>query len=530
MNPARSRAEFAVLRRAADQLPLLVAVGLLRLARLLLFAGCGLLASAAHGAPEPDLTLRGTIAAADHHSYRLVPFDVPVGVSGVEITFDYTGRDARTVIDLGLLGPGESFERAFRGWSGGSKRSFRVSENDATPSYLSGPVTPGRWNLLLGVPNIRATESSQFTAEVHFVRNERSSRPMQPLALKSAAGWYRGDLHMHSGHSDGSCASRSGKQRVPCPLFLTLESAAERGLDFIAITEHNTISHVRELTAAQPYFDELLLIPGMEVTTFQGHANAFGVREPIDFRVGSAEVPDWNALLSALAARNILVSINHPKAQSGEACMGCGWLPQRAANLSRVQAVEIVNGGYVEGPTAGTVFWHEQLQKGYRLTGIGGSDTHGVTSKNAPSSNRIGVPTTVVYASALSEAAIFEGVRSGNVFVDTAGTRDRSVEFSASASGVHVAMGGELSVPPGERVQFKARVRNMPQGRIEIIRDGATLEAVPRADITGDDRFVEFTQSADGAYHWLRLNVRDRDGRLALIGNPIYLNRPAAAQ
>lgn len=455
---------------------------------------------------------------------------MPAGVSGVEITFEYTGRDARTVIDLGLLGPGESFERAFRGWSGGSKRSLRVSENDATPSYLSGRVTPGRWNLLLGVPNIRSTESSHFTAEVHFVRKARSRRPVQQVVLNSEAGWYRGDLHMHSAHSDGSCESRSGKQRVPCPLFLTLDTAAERGLDFIAVTEHNTISHVPELTAMQPYFDELLLIPGMEVTTFQGHANAFGVREPIDFRVGSAEVPDWNELLSTLAASKTLVSINHPNAPSGEACMGCGWLPQRPADLSRVQAVEIVNGSFVEKPTAGTVFWHEQLQKGYRLTGIGGSDTHDVTSKNASSSNRIGVPTTVVYASALSEAAILEGVRSGNVFVDTAGTRDRSVEFSASASGVHVEMGGDLLARPGERVQFKARVRNVPQGRIEIIRDGAILEAVPRVDITGDDHLVELAQSADGAYHWLRLSVRDRDGRVALIGNPIYLNRPAAAQ
>lgn len=501
----------------------------MRLARLL-FAGCALLAGTVHGSSEPDLRLRGTIAGPDHQSYRLVPFDVPADVSGVEIRFDYTGRDARTVIDLGLLGPGESFERAFRGWSGGSKRSIRVSKYDATPSYVSGPVIPGRWHLVLGVPNIRASTRSQFAAEVRFVRSGQPGRPLEPRVLKSEAGWYRGDLHMHSGHSDGSCASRSGKQRAPCPLFLTLVSAAERGLDFIAITEHNTVSHLGELAANQSYFDDLLVIPGMEVTTFQGHANAFGVREPVDFRVGSADVPDWNVLLTALATRKIVISINHPKAPSGEACMGCAWLPQRPADLSRVQAVEVVNGSYVEGPTAGWVFWHEQLQKGYRLTGIGGSDTHDVTLENGPSPKGIGVPTTVVYASALSEAAILKGVRSGNVFVDTAGMRDRSVEFSASASGAHVAMGGELSVRPGERVRFKARVRNVPQGRIEIILDGVAIEAVPRVHINRDDHFLEFTHAADGAYHWLRLNVRDREGRLALIGNPIYLNRPGAAQ
>ena len=495
-----------------------------------MLAGCGLLASAAHSAPAPDLTLRGTIAAADHQSYRLVPFDVPAGVASVEIAFDFTGRDARTVIDLGLLGPGEPFERAFRGWSGGSKRSFRVAANDATPSYLSGPVTTGRWHLLLGVPNIRASETSQFTADVFFVRDGHVGSPIQPTVLKSAAGWYRGDLHLHSGHSDGSCASRSGKQRVPCPLFLTLDVAAQRGLDFVAVTEHNTISHLRELSALQPYFDELLLIPGMEVTTFQGHANAFGVRDPVDFRVGSSAVPDWNTLLRTLATRKALVSINHPRAPSGEACMGCGWTPTPAVDLSRVQAIEVVNGSHAEGPMAGTAFWHEQLQQGYRVTGIGGSDTHDVTSTSPTASNRLGVPTTVVYASALSESAILEGVRAGNVFVDTAGTRDRSVELSASAHGMRVTMGGELSVQPGEPVRFEVRVRNVPQGRIDVIRDGAILDGVARVDVAGDDHRLEFTQVADGAYHWLRLDVRDRDGHVALIGNAIYLNRPGTAR
>jgi predicted metal-dependent phosphoesterase TrpH len=103
-----------------------------------------------------------------------------------------------------------------------------------------------------------------------------------------------------------------------------LNAAADRGLDFVVFTEHNTNSHVRELTALQPYFDRLLLIPGMEMTTFQGHANAFNLREPVDFRVGSATVPDWNTLLKETASKGAIVSINHPRVPTGEACMGCG--------------------------------------------------------------------------------------------------------------------------------------------------------------------------------------------------------------
>jgi hypothetical protein len=483
--------------------------------------------NAAAGPRTPDLVLKGTVEGSDHQTYKLVPFEVPAGVKALEVRFEYTGREARTTIDLGLLGPGEDFAQAFRGWSGGNKKAFGLSRIDATPSYLSGPVGPGQWNLLLGVPNIRSGQTSQFVAEIFFTREGEVPAPVQPVVLRGEPGWYRGDLHMHSGHSDGSCATKSGSQRAPCPLFLTLDAAADRGLDFVAVTEHNTVSHVRELTALQPYFDRLLLIPGMEMTTFQGHANAFNVREPVDFRVGSTQVPDWNALLTAVAKQGAIVSINHPNAPSGEACMGCGWTAQPAADMSRIQAVEVVNGHDVESKTAGLPFWEQQLQLGHRLTAIGGSDTHDVTAKSSGlQPARIAVPTTVVHASSLGIEAILEGIRSGNVFVDTAGTRDRLLEFSARNGTESVPMGSLLGVRRGQSVEFQVRVANVSGGKVEVIRDGAVVKEMAGAAIGGDDHRLSFTQRSDGARHWVRVNVRDAEGHLVLIGNPIYLNAP----
>src|SRR5262245_49397933 len=241
----------------------------------------------------PDTVLKGTLTGADHQTYRLVPFTVPAGTTRITVDFDYTTRDERTTIDLGLLGP-DGFQRpeGFRGWSGGNKRSFTVSVSDATPSYLPGPMPAGEWNLLLGIPNIRPDTRAEYTATVRF------EQPPETV-LKSEAGWYRGDLHMHTAHSDGSCLSHAQK-RVPCPLFLTAKAANERGLDFIAITDHNTISHAEPMWELQPFFDDLLLIPGREITTVQGHANVFGTVASIAYRVGRKEVPEWNALLTSV--------------------------------------------------------------------------------------------------------------------------------------------------------------------------------------------------------------------------------------
>jgi hypothetical protein len=49
---------------------------------------------------------------------------------------------------------------------------------------------------------------------------------------------------------------------VPCPLFLSAQTAATRAQVFIAITDPNADSKNDALGELQPYFDRVLLIPG----------------------------------------------------------------------------------------------------------------------------------------------------------------------------------------------------------------------------------------------------------------------------
>ena len=97
-----------------------------------------LLCLSARAADKPDLTLTGKLDGRDNQTYKLVPFDVPAGVDRITVDFAYTGRDQKTTIDLGMLGPGGFRNNAFRGWSGGNKSRFTVSATDATPSYIVG--------------------------------------------------------------------------------------------------------------------------------------------------------------------------------------------------------------------------------------------------------------------------------------------------------------------------------------------------------------------------------------------------------
>jgi predicted metal-dependent phosphoesterase TrpH len=432
---------------------------------------------------------------------------VPSGTKRLTIHFSYTGRDQKTVLDIGILDP----ER-FRGWSGGDKDSFTISEVDATPSYLPGPLPAGTWRLLIGVPNVRNGVTAEYTATVTM--SETVDRSNDTVVLNNTARWYQGDLHSHTGQSDGSCSSVRGK-KVPCPVFKLTEAAEQRGLDFLAVTDHNTLSTYNELLQLQPYYDNLLLIHGREMTTYEGHMNAFGTAEFIDFELG-ATVPTENDLIRQAHSRGALVSINHPNDPSGEVCMGCGWINTATTDFSHVDAIEAINGADVETPKSGIPFWEQRLNDGFRITAIGGSDDH---SSGANPGRGVGYPTTVVYAKELSEAAILDGIRAGHVFVKAAGPKAPNIEFSAEGGGTVAMMGDELSAPDGSEVHFKTGATGANGAQIEIIADGKRLP-----QFSSRDGKEEFTIKSDGKRHWYRVNVRSADGKLVALSNPIYFN------
>jgi predicted metal-dependent phosphoesterase TrpH len=442
-----------------------------------------------------SLTLKGVMTGADHQTWREVPFTVPAGTTSVTVAFDYTGQDQKAVIDLGIRDP-----QRFRGWSGGNKAAFTLTGTWATPSYLPGPLPAGQWKLILGVPNLRKDARAEYTATITLAQDD-VFHGFTAAPLKTGPGWFRGDLHLHTGHSDGACAAQSGA-RAPCPLFRTLDAAVARGLDFVAVTEHNTSSHFQALAELQPTYDRLLLIPGREITTFQGHANIIGMTAPLDFQLGGPRAPTFSQILDQAEAAEAFVTINHPGLPSGEACMGCGWTAP--VDFGRVDAVEVINGGIASGPLSGVNFWETRLSAGHRLTAVGGSDNHDATLDPARPA-AVGRPTTVVYAQNLSQDAILAGLRSGRVFIDMQGTPDRVLEVSYAS--------GKLTV----------RVAHAAGGTLVLKGPAAPAEATAGALAADDTRTYDIPPNRQG---WVRAEVRGPDGALWLFGNPVYLTAP----
>ncbi len=489
---------------------------------VLLLAACA--SPPAFDPATPPLVLTGEITRADHQTYREIPFTPPPGTGRISIDFAYTGKDQKTVIDIGVRDPDGQ-----RGWSGGNKSHIEIGEFAATPSYRPGPIQTGEWKLVLGVPNIRAGQTATYTATVTFAAPSGRQK-VETLAdlskpLSTEAGWRRGDFHNHTAHSDGSCDVNGA--RGPCPLFNTADAARDAGLDFVTITDHNTITQLADIRRLQASYPKTLLIPGTEVTTFFGHANVIGNSDFVDFQLGSPRLPTMGKLFDEAAAQGAIVSINHPGLPSGEICMGCGW-SVKDTDWSRVTALEVVNGSTLRTAGAdlgGIAFWEKLLNQGYRITAIGGSDNHDATDRTGAKQSPVGRPTTVVHANELSTRGIVAGVKSGRAFVDVAGlpgaTLDMRAELNSKTNATNqtVFMGGDIKLLPGEGIRLYTSTSNLPEGaKVELVsnRDGIKFNGEP---------YHRFSLEEGATFGWVRANVRDASGKLLLLGNPIYFTR-----
>lgn len=318
--------------------------------------------------------------------YPEIPFD-PAGADSVEVTLAYDTSAA--VVDLGCLDPDR-----WRGWSGGARSRFVIRRDRATPGYEPGEVGPGRWAVVLGLHAVPAegvaVEVTISTPAVGDLDPEPADPPpptdgvprgsTRNLPAPAGLTWFAGDFHAHSTHSDGEAT-----------LAQLAARATAAGLDLLAVTEHNTVSHHPHLPGVGDRYD-ITLLPGQEVTTARGHANAFGAIGWIDFR---QPADTW---VREVAARGGLLSINHPL--EGD----CSW-QHPLADLP--PALELWHIGWFRD-LGSTAMWGLLDRWRPDVVLLGGSDFHHTGHGYAP-----GTPTTWVAAADRSPEAIAEAVAAG---------------------------------------------------------------------------------------------------------------------
>src|SRR5690606_8996512 len=190
--------------------------------------------------------------------------------------------------------------------------------------------------------------------------------------------------------------------------------------------------------------------------------------------------------------------------------------------MAGVQAVEVVNGTQADGPRSGVGFWERQLQLGQRMTAIGGSDSHnpGAADGRSP----IGLPAPLVPAPARSRRAMLPALKQGRVVVDVHNASGSRLDlWLDSDDGQRAEMGQQLKLPAGQWATLKAELDYPQSARLEFIVDGRRHPVTLQPGDNGSQQ-ASLRWRSQGTRHWLRVDVRDEDGNLLMLGNPVYVN------
>ncbi len=466
-------------------------------------------------ADEQAIVFRQHLRPEHVGGYVLLPFEVPAGTARLDIQYAYDravepvpGAPPGNTLDLGLFDArGAGFGGAgFRGWSGSARQAVFVAPDDATPGYLPGPLYPGHWHVLLGLYHLHPSGCS-YEVTVHLTRGPEPE--VAPLvwpapAVNPEARWYRGDLHCHSNHSEATGT-----------LADLVAAARGQGLDFLAVTEHNTVSHHRLL--GQFHTADFLPIPGEEVTTYHGHGNVWGAGTWIDFRC--RRDADLARVISMAHAAGGLFSANHPKTDGP---------PWEFGTFAGIDCLEVWQAPWFLSNYQSLATWDGLLRNGQQVVGVGGSDEHQAAPAEGPVWGRIGRPTTWVYAPALEQGAILGAIKAGHLAI-SAGPEGPQIELWGQVGGPAVMMGDSLAVGRGEVVYLTGRVRGARGQVLRLVGAQGILAMVP---IAGDDFRFEHTLEPR-APGYVRAEVteplapEDAGEPAALmvqaLGNPIYL-------
>lgn len=196
-----------------------------------------------------------------------------------------------------------------------------------------------------------------------------------------------GDLHCHSIYSVDGVFSVKQIARY----------AADAGLDFVAITDHNSIGAF----ADEEEGGDVIFLKGSECTLCErcGHFNVLGICD-IDLRPDMTQKEEIVSYMEEMHRRGGIIQLNHPFAG------GLGW---HVGWDVPFDMLEIWNREYGWKNEQAIAFWHERLCEGKRIPATGGTDSHTTKSER--------YPVNCVYAKEKTPEAILQAVLHGHSFI-----------------------------------------------------------------------------------------------------------------
>jgi MYXO-CTERM domain-containing protein len=446
--------------------------------------------------------------------YVDVPISIPAGAVECDIAHASV-NSTYNILDWGVWAP----DGSFRGWGGGNTEDAIIGVDQSSRSYLPGPIAAGTWTVVIGKAKLDPA-GGHYTIDVTC--SDTATLPVLPKAaytpvtLSTERRWYKGDFHVHS--------VQSGDAKATFDQITQL--ATSRGLDFINMSDHNTVAQHALIAALQPSLPSFLILRGAEITTYSGHGNGVGIHDYVDHRLGY-HGRDVAGIVADVAAQGGIFIVNHPMLDLGTGCIGCAWAHVDDTPWDQVSGMELITGNYDLGVSAFVprvlALWDMLEDQGFRIAGIGGSDDHTAGMNEGATGSPIGSPTTLVLADNLSEAAIIDAIKHGRTIVDLQGPDAPVVDFTARGKGGATAEIGD-DVSGVAEATLDVHVTGGSGDFVDLMRDGVKVQHVA---VTTDDFKRTLTDGTAGPHRY-RLQLIDPANKPLVITSHIYIDAAGA--
>ncbi len=178
---------------------------------------------------------------------------------------------------------------------------------------------------------------------------------------------FRMDLHVHSMYSGESLADPRD----------IIESALDKGLDGICVTEHRSLYASRPFEELKQGYPSLVILRGVEISTDAGHMLVYGVKDTVWNDWGKNSLCNAQELVDRVRELGGLAIPAHPWQITEGAGSPDGLqisVDERILNLNNLSAIEVCNGKQAKNPIVCEILGAFAKQMGFGR--IGGSDAH----------------------------------------------------------------------------------------------------------------------------------------------------------
>ena len=372
-----------------------------------------------------------------------------------------------------------------------------------------------------------------------------------PAAMSAGASspagrrWLAGDLHVHTVYSHdvwgGPGDDNTGEDEFYTMGWTPGEQitiAESRGLDFVALTDHNRTDALRDAGYAS---DKLTLLPGYEHSLSGGHAGVFvadrgalaDIVRDLDGSTGFRDSEGLGRFLAAVRERNGMVVLNHPM-DGREGFAGPPSWEYDVTASTGVTAVEAWNSAWANrsdvlpaAPTdsaAAVEWWEQQFLPRTRMPIVGGSDNHWRVLTAVAGA---GQPTTWVHADGTTPADLLAAISAGRTTISAqppglGGARIEPTVVETWAGGNTAGVGDRVA-SRGELL-VRTRVVNGSGQRLRLIANGMVVGESP---VLAPEQTVELPVVLRPG-GWLRLELLASPGAaMTAISSPVYAGATA---